>query len=129
MLSARCLSSLAISQSWAQTLASPQFPKRSKIRAKSVSRVPITLSGIKIIFSRPDIAGIDVLWRQLKCSGTVVGRIYLATETVGTVLVGRIETKKSHSLVTMYWAAQPRNASADFRSLFVSNVERASSFG
>src|SRR5262249_51901875 len=55
-------------ESWAQTLASPQFPNRSEIRATSRSMVSTTLSEIKKIFSRSDVSDMVFLLARLRCS-------------------------------------------------------------
>src|SRR5712671_3913214 len=61
MLTARRVSSFAISKSWAHTLERPQFPNRSKIRASSLSIVSTTGPGLRINFSRSDDTGGDLL--------------------------------------------------------------------
>src|SRR6266852_2632024 len=61
MLIARRVSSFAISKSWAHTPDRPQFPNRSRIRARSLSIVSTTGPGLRINFSRSDDTGGDLL--------------------------------------------------------------------
>src|SRR5260370_37047140 len=70
MLTARRVSSFAISKSWAHTLESPHFPNRSNIRARSLPIVSTTGPGLRINFSRSDDTGDALLLIGVRCDET-----------------------------------------------------------
>src|SRR5713226_3195435 len=76
MLTARRVSSFAISKSWAHTPERPQFPNRSRIRARSLSIVSTTGPGLRINFSRSDDTGGDLLDTKARSDETDAAAVF-----------------------------------------------------